>query len=82
MPRKASRREEVLQAEDAASAYAAPRRKSRARKSLARDREITPALVRTTNRSPQDPVHAFMRSGLLLAALRVWELKHGIHDYF
>ena len=81
MPRKASSRDEGLPSEDALSVDVAPRRKSRARKSQAGAREMKPATM-TSHRSPQESAHAFMRSGLLLAALRVWELKHGIHDYF
>jgi hypothetical protein len=81
MPRKPSRCDDVLQFENAASVQAAPRRKPRARKSITRQREIAPEIM-TTHRSSQDSVHAFLRSGLLLAALRVWELKHGIRDCF
>jgi hypothetical protein len=82
MPRKASSRDEGLPSEDALSVDVAPRRKSRTRKSQAGAREMKPATMTSHRSPPQESVHAFMRSGLLLAALRVWELKHGIHDYF
>jgi hypothetical protein len=35
----------------------------------------------TMTHGPQS-MDSLVRTGLLMAALRVWELKHGIHDYF
>src|SRR5689334_14901477 len=56
MPRKATIRDEVLSSEDVVSVVVAPRRKSRTRKSVVREREITSPRMTPANRLPQDPV--------------------------
>jgi hypothetical protein len=38
-----------------------------------------PATTEMRRSTPTDSIMRFRR--LLMAALRVWELKHGIHDY-
>jgi hypothetical protein len=93
MPRKASNGDKVFESEDRPSAVVAAESKYRPRKAIANGSSISASDTTSKSKrpksaptprtmSPQDSVHAFMRSRLLLAALRVWELKHGIHDYF
>ena len=78
MPHKPCDCEELLQSGDCLSVGVMPRRK----KPISRMKRPKPSPLTTEIAQTPKSADAFMRTGLLMAALRVWELKNGIHDYF
>ena len=83
MRRKSNNRDGLFQSENSASVDVSPRQGPGSRKSVSRMKRPKPAAALTTEMPYNaDSVDAIMRTGLLMAALRLWELKNGFHDYF
>ena len=82
MPHKPNNREEPFQFDDCFSVDVVHRRSSRRRKSVSGMKRPKPASLTTEMAQAPDSVDAIMRTGLLMAALRVWELKQGFRDYW
>ncbi len=83
MPRKVSKPDRLLILDENLAVVAAPRREPRKRKrsSASRRKRRFRATIEMRRSTPQsDSIMRFRR--LLMAALRVWELKHGIHDFY
>ena len=81
MPRRVSNPDRLLALDENFIVVAVPRRQPRKRRPLRavkRPRQF-PATIEMRPAPPGDSIMRFRR--LLLAALRVWELKNGIHDY-
>ena len=78
MPRKPYNREGLLQPDDRLAGGIV----SRQRKPVSALKRSMPSPLTTTMVETPESVETFIRTGLLIAALRVWELKNGIHDYF
>jgi hypothetical protein len=82
MPRKVETPERLLRLNDNLEVVAAssrPRRRRRALR-LSRARAFEREQITSANSTSFERLLRTRR--LLLAALRVWELKHGIHDSF
>jgi hypothetical protein len=82
MPRRVSKPERLLVLDENLAVVAAPRRPPRKRRrsyALRRTGRI-PSTIEMRRAAPTDSIMRFRR--LLMAALRVWELKHGIHDNY
>ena len=83
MPRRISKPDRLLTLDENLVVVAAPHLQPRKRKpsgASRRTRQYPGTIEMRRLRPPGDPIMQFQR--LLLAALRVWELKHGIHDYY
>ena len=74
MPRKPHHFQERFQSRDRHLLGDAPRTGSRHKKTLSEMNDNAPPAPRL--------MEPLLHTGLLMAALRVWELKHGIHDCF
>ena len=82
MPRRVSKPDRLLALDENFAVVAVPRRQPRKRKPLCaakRTRRFPTTIEMRRPAPPGDSIMRFRR--LLLAALRVWELKNGIHDY-
>jgi hypothetical protein len=82
MPRRVSKPDRLLTLDENLAVVAVPRHQPRKRKRLRtakRTRQFPATIEMRRLAPPGDSVMRFRR--LLLAALRVWELKNGIHDY-
>ena len=82
MPRRVSKPDRLLALDENLAVVAVPRRQPRKRKPLGaakRTRQFPATIEMRRPAPPGDSIMRFRR--LLLAALRVWELKNGIHDY-
>ncbi len=80
MPHEPYNPEEQFQLDDRQGVGVVLRQRSRGRKppsGTKRSKPLTPTIA-----PPPEAMDSLARTGLLMAALRVWELKHGIHDYF
>jgi hypothetical protein len=77
MPRKVMKQDRFLLLGDDLAIIAAPPLRERRRRGPRRRRRVTSILMETAPAN-YDPLLRTRR--LLMAALRVWELKHGIHD--
>jgi hypothetical protein len=81
MPRRVSKPDRLLALDENFAVVAVPQHKPRKRKPLCaakRTRRFPATIEIRREPPPGDSVMRFRR--LLLAALRVWELKNGIHD--
>jgi hypothetical protein len=72
MPRKSEHPETRFQRAEAGAASGRRRPRS--------GRRQPSAEMKPSERPAPQFVEPLLRTGLLMAALRVWELKHGIHD--
>ena len=81
MPHKSYNPEEHYQLNDRPAVGDAPHPGSRQRKPLSGTKRDKPAPLPPTMAPLPRSIDSLMRTGLLMAALRVWELKQGIHDY-
>jgi hypothetical protein len=81
MPRRVSNPDRLLALDENLVVVAVPRRQPRKRKPSCgpRRRQYSTKIELRRPAPPGDSIMRFRR--LLLAALRVWELKNGIHDY-
>jgi hypothetical protein len=83
MPRNLCNADRILILDDNLQVVAAPPRRSQRRKRarrLQRPRQFPAPPAMEPALLPSDSIMRFRR--LLMAALRVWELKHGIHDHY
>jgi hypothetical protein len=82
MPRRVSKPDRLLALDENLVVVAVPRRQPRKRKRLLAAKRTRRFPTPVEMRRPAPPGDSIMRfRRLLLAALRVWELKNGIHDY-
>jgi len=82
MPRRVSKPDRLLALDENLAVVAVPRRQPRKRKPLGAARRTRRLPTTTEMGRPAPPGDSIMRfRRLLMAALRVWELKNGIHDY-
>jgi len=82
MPRRVSKPDRLLALDENLAVVSGPRHSPRKRKPLGTARRNRRFPETTEMRQPVLPGDSVMRfRRLLLAALRVWELKNGIHDY-
>jgi hypothetical protein len=82
MPRTVSKPDRLLVLDENLAVVVAPRRQPRKRKPSCGSRRTRrfPATIEMRRPAPSgDSIMRFRR--LLMAALRVWELKNGIHEY-
>jgi hypothetical protein len=79
MPRKTVKPDRFLILTEDLAVVAAPRVTERKRRAPRRRRRIVSTLMEGAA-APFDPLLRTRR--LIMAALRVWELKHGIHEPF
>jgi len=81
MPRRVSKPDRLLTLDENFAVVAVRRRQPRKRKPLCaakRTRRFPATMEMRRSAPPGDSIMRFRR--LLMAALRVWELKNGIHD--
>jgi len=81
MPRKRYNPEERFQLDEGRASVNPQRPRPRQKTRSSRMKSQPSPLSPTMTHGPQS-MDSLVRTGLLMAALRVWELKHGIHDYF
>jgi hypothetical protein len=83
MPRKAFKSDRLLMLDENLSVVAVPQRRSQRRKITHRLKAPRHFWVATEIGEPPPQSDSIMRlRRLLMAALRVWELKNGIRDYY
>ena len=82
MPHNPNNREGLFQFDDCFAVDVVPRRSSRRRKPVSGMKRPKMEPLTTEMAPAPDSVDAIMRTGLLMAALRVWELKQGIREYW